>query len=292
MVNNETGIQNEHVQTHTIIALEGPFGCGKTAVGYEIKERNAITGRSTEMYKLGGLGDDQVWLKEIKTERQKLYQAHLESPRQQREREIDRIYHLAAVKQGRSIKNKLSLLPEQTLILLDRTPFVGYAYLMALDGSNPYLETIYEQNLSVAKRMGMHGVMLFDLPIEEAYARTLARYFVTDTEPLIRTNQVISKIEAPGEASQLIRNRTMELIGSGTIKAREFDDRHFINYELAKEQRDTYKKALTRAQQNLGFDLTIINAEQSFDVVVADTIREIDRIRASRLLTAPPAWIR
>ena len=155
----------------------------------------------------------------------------------------------------------------------------------ALDEKNPYLETIYEQNLAVARGMSMQAVILFDLPDEEAYARTFARYFVGDANPLIRTNELIIKMETPVEAVDQIRQRTLELIESGATKPREYDDRHFIAYALAKRQRQTYLDALVRGQRDLGFDLTIVNAEQPLESVVSDTMKAIDRVKASLIVS-------
>lgn len=271
------------LDNHSILiaALEGPFGSGKTAVADEVKNRLVSKGIYTEIYKLGGLGDNQSMLKNIKSFRVDVERAGTETQQQKMDRETDRIYHLAAIRQGRTILNRLSVLPEHAVVLLDRTPFVGYAYTMALNKNNRNLETIYAQNLQVAQKIGIQGVLLFDLSIEEAYARTLARYFSQDETVVNKIHDVMQLINAPHAAARKIEKRSLELIATGVIKPREYDARHFMQYDLAQRQRETYLFAVERGRHDLGYKLKIINAEKSFLQVVQDSTECITRLGQS-----------
>lgn len=275
----EKSVELESNFSHLVVALEGLAGGGKTHVANCVKETLIAQGQPAELFKFSGLGDEVKWLQDIRSFREQIYQSQQETEQQRLDRESDRIYHLAAVKQTRIIVKAMKNLPNQAVIILDRTPFVGFAYAKARDPNSQLLEVIYAQNLEVARRIPIDRVILFDLSPEESYARTFARYYLYQPNQPELINQAIERIQAPANAAETIRQRTFALINSGVIKPKKLENWHFPSFEFTKAHRETFKEALLRGQKDLGFDLITVNADHPLETVISDTLAGINQIR-------------
>ena len=213
----------------------------------------------------------------IREHRESLNRNGQETTKQIDDRSKDRIYHLAAVHQSRQLMSRLNQGGNLDLAILDRTPFVGWAYASARNPDSKYLEEIYAQNLRVARLIGLENaqIFLFDVSAEETYARSLARYFTGEKNAVEKMKEVLTTIDAPADVVAEIISRALEIIEIGTPK-KPFENWHFPKYDFTKIHRQTFMNALLRGQKDMGYDLHIVDASLPPEHVLESVLSKVD----------------
>lgn len=260
--------QSLHLPT---IALEGLGGCGKSSASDLLRRRFCSEGINSQVFKIGGLGFGNKLdrLRQIRAYRQEVMESEGETEKQKTDRLKDQIYGLAAYYQAK----KLAMAQFGGIKILDRTPFVGWAYARARQLStgegNPYLDNIFQRNATLCNLVGINQVYYLDVSIETAYARTLSRYF-TGSGLEENLDQIIKNLSAPRNVATAIKEKTMMiLLGNGQIQPKQFESWHFPPYSLMQVHRDTFLEALDRGKRQCGYDIALIDAEADVQTVVS-----------------------
>jgi len=256
-----------------IIALEGLGGAGKTHISNLLQSRFSSEGIESNVFKIGGLGFgnrlDQ--LRRIRMYREEVFRSGTETKKQREDRLADRVYSLAARFQTKGFISTRS----DRLTILDRTPFVGWAYTAAnqkaIGEENPYLEDIFQDNLTICKMLDLDQVYYLDVSPETAYARTLSRYFVNNDYYEETLDQIIGSLQAPADKAKLIKQMTVNIIsGDSNVQAKEFENWHFPLYPLLQAHRSTFLEVLDRGKRECGYEIVVIDAEANAESVARE----------------------
>jgi hypothetical protein len=114
------------------VCVEGLAGSGKSSIIKHAKYQLERIGVDARCHKLGGIGSSRRGrlLSAIRSTRQILFEQHIETTKQIRDRLSGRVYQLAARAQSREFLELVAASPAQ-VFLLERTPFMNSAHLLA-----------------------------------------------------------------------------------------------------------------------------------------------------------------
>ncbi|MDP4039344.1 MAG: hypothetical protein Q8P57_02080 [Candidatus Pacearchaeota archaeon] len=252
-------------------AFEGINAGGKSTVIKEISSYFLDRGYSTNVNKIGGLGDSLRMnrLKKILDYRERLKRENQLTHKQEQDFIKDRIFRLAIRKQindyqKREFENK-------TISLLDRTPLMSWAYSSSVDPSNHYLNEILEEGLNLSERLGIDTLFLLEIDAISVYSRIICRSLEGNKSIEEEVEDLTDLIPATEEIKKKVARKSLESLTSGVhFHRKKFRIWDFMSYEEIERQGRTYLEAAKMMNERTGTKVVRINARESLNQVLAN----------------------
>lgn len=256
------------------LAFDGIGGCGKTHAIEELSRHLSNLGYRTLKAKVSGLGSSPraQHLKDIHNYREGLLREGIATPKQIKDKQLDRVHRLATRHQIRMLSREFKG-NNYDFVLLDRTPMMLWAYSASRDETNPYLDELLRDSINQTLELNTNGIYFLEVDPMEVIARRLARDLSVDYSNEAYRNMIRRFGINPQQADTLLES-VHERRASGKAKSQILRECDFVPYEQLIREQSFFLSGFAELEK-YGAHISIINANQPLTAVVESITHSI-----------------